>query len=158
MADQLTVEFKVPPAAPSGTTPQSFCKGIAPVLNSLAVTGSNIKWYDASSGGNLLPGNTNLVNGATYYTSQTINGCESLSRLAAAVSVVSCIGPVLNDITVNLDENSVNGTIVYDENDANTGSSAMGSMTISRSLKAARSAIITSSARSLANCRKISSS
>jgi gliding motility-associated-like protein len=119
--DLVNVEFKNIPAAPTGSSPQTFCTGISPDLNSIIVTGTNIKWYDASTGGNLLPGTKKLVGGTTYYATQTVNGCESNNRLAITVTTLSCIGPVLDNIAVNLDENSANGTFVFDEDDAVTG-------------------------------------
>jgi gliding motility-associated-like protein len=119
--DLVTIEFKTVPAAPTGTALQSFCTGDAPDLNDLIVTGSNILWNDALSGGNLVSAVTKLVNGATYFASQTVNGCESSARRPIQASVLSCIGPVLNDANVNINENSVAGTQVYDENDVNTG-------------------------------------
>jgi len=50
----------------------------------LIVTGTDIKWYDAE--GNIIPTNTILVNGTTYYVTQTID-CES-EPLAITVQVV----------------------------------------------------------------------
>jgi len=120
-SDLVSVEFKTPAVAPTGTSPQAFCQGISPTLNNIIVSGSNIQWYDASTGGTLLAGTTPLVNGATYYASQTVNGCESQARLAITVSVYSCVGPIIDDVVVSLDENSPNGTSVYDEHDKNTG-------------------------------------
>jgi gliding motility-associated-like protein len=119
--DLTSVDFKVPPTAPSGTSNQSFCTPDAPTLNNIAITGNNVIWYDASSGGTTLPGTTLLVNGAVYYASQTINGCESLTRKAFNVTLFSCIGPVIEDATRSINENSPNGTVVYDINDANSG-------------------------------------
>ena len=52
-----------------------------------AATGTNIKWYSASTGGTALPSTTVLVNGSTYYATQTVNGCESTSRLAVNVTL-----------------------------------------------------------------------
>ena len=61
----------------------------APTISSLSVTGSTIKWYNASSGGTQYtdPANTALVNGQTYYASQTVNGVESTTRLPVTASV-----------------------------------------------------------------------
>ena len=73
---------------PTGNTNQPFCSAQNPTIASLQVTGDLIKWYDAASNGNLLPTTTNLVNGKTYYASQTINGCES-QRLGITVSVTN---------------------------------------------------------------------
>lgn len=63
---------------PTLTSPQIFCIQQNATLNSIAIIGQNIKWYDAQTGGNLLLSSTNLVDGTTYYASQTINSCESL--------------------------------------------------------------------------------
>lgn len=70
----VIITAEVPPTAASS---QSFCLINQPKLSNIAITGSNIKWYDAS--GNILPANTFLVNGTTYSATQTVNGCESLS-------------------------------------------------------------------------------
>lgn len=75
------------PSAPTGTASQSFCSGNSPTLASITVSGSNIKWYDASSNGNLLSNSTALVDGTHYYASQTVGSCESSSRLDVTVTV-----------------------------------------------------------------------
>jgi surface protein len=71
--------------APTGTTTQSFCES-ATVAN-LTATGTGIKWYAAATGGTALANTTTLVNGTTYYASQTVNGCESVSRFAVNVNL-----------------------------------------------------------------------
>jgi hypothetical protein len=63
-------------------------------VSDLVVTpasGGTIKWYNASTGGTQYtdPANTLLVNGTTYYASQTVNGVESTSRLAVTATVNS---------------------------------------------------------------------
>ena len=67
-------------AAPTGTSPQDYLTG--ETLASLEVTGTGIIWYDAPTGGAVLPSTTLLVSGVVYYASQTVNGCESPTRLA----------------------------------------------------------------------------
>ncbi len=52
--------------------------------------GSIIKWYDASSGGNLLAGTTPLVNNTDYWASQTVNGCESPARVKVTALINNC--------------------------------------------------------------------
>ena len=74
-------------AAPTGDATQVLCG--PKTLADLVVTGTAIKWYDAATGGNLLPPSTPIVYGTTYYASQTANGCESASRLA--VTVEACL-------------------------------------------------------------------
>ncbi len=68
------------PSAPTATSPQARCEVASTVAN-LVATGTNIKWYDAPTGGSQLPTNTLLVNNTIYYASQTdINTCESSAR------------------------------------------------------------------------------
>lgn len=58
-------------------------------VSDLQATGTDIKWYAASSGGSALAANTAITNGTTYYASQTVNGVESISRLAVTADVDS---------------------------------------------------------------------
>lgn len=64
---------------PTGTATQDFSTG--QTLANFTVAGTSIKWYDAPAGGNELPNTTIIVSGTIYYASQTINGCESPTRL-----------------------------------------------------------------------------
>ena len=70
---------------PSGNKNQSFCDSAT--ISDLVITGQNIQWYDSSSGGNLLDSSTSLSNGQVVYASQTVDGCESESRLAVTVTI-----------------------------------------------------------------------
>uniref|UniRef100_UPI0037BF6537 Ig-like domain-containing protein n=1 Tax=Flavobacterium sp. TaxID=239 RepID=UPI0037BF6537 len=79
----ITVNSTTP--APTGSTSQTLCSG-STVAN-LTATGTNIKWYSTSNGGTALASTTALINGTTYYASQTVNGCESTTRLAVIVSL-----------------------------------------------------------------------
>ncbi len=89
----VTVEL-TSTAAPTGNAAQQFC-GSATVAN-LSATGSNIKWYASATGGNALSAGTALVSGNTYHASQTLNGCESASRLAVTVTVTNTSAPTGN--------------------------------------------------------------
>jgi uncharacterized delta-60 repeat protein len=71
---------------PTGAANQAVCGN--GTLASLTVAGVAIKWYNAASAGTLLPGTTPLVNGTTYYATQT-TACESTSRLAVTVTINS---------------------------------------------------------------------
>lgn len=66
-------------AAPTGDAQQTFCN--AATISDLVVVGDNIKWYDAAIAGNELSAATPLVHMTHYYASQTVNGCESATRL-----------------------------------------------------------------------------
>jgi hypothetical protein len=79
--------FKVNPAAPTGSSGQSFCSAASPTVFNLSATGSGILWYSASSGGSSLATSTALTDGTHYYASQTVNGCESVARLDVTVTV-----------------------------------------------------------------------
>jgi hypothetical protein len=81
----VTVTVKPMVASPTGNSNQTLCAG-ATVAN-LTVTGTNIQWYAASTGGSALASSTVLTNGVTYFASQIVNGCESISRLAVTVSL-----------------------------------------------------------------------
>ncbi|MDI9342698.1 MAG: choice-of-anchor Q domain-containing protein, partial [Sediminibacterium sp.] len=72
-------------SAPSGSASQTFCAGAT--LANVVVSGTAIKWYTASVAGSLLSTTTALANGTSYYASQTLNGCESSTRLMVTVVV-----------------------------------------------------------------------
>ena len=77
---------------PTAITPQIFCIQQNADLNNIAISGSNIKWYDLQVLGNLLPNSTLLIDGTTYYASQTINNCESL-RVAVTINIQNTQAP-----------------------------------------------------------------
>lgn len=77
----------------TANTQQTFCATNNPKISDLQITGQNIKWYDAA--GNILTTTTALINGQTYYASQTINGCES-NKTAIQVTVNSTPKPTAN--------------------------------------------------------------
>ncbi|MBH1960602.1 MAG: T9SS type A sorting domain-containing protein [Flavobacteriia bacterium] len=74
------------PAAPVVTQPAATCAGQL-TLGQLSVTGSNLKWYNAATGGNVLPANTVIEPNETYYVSQNPNGCESPRATFIATSI-----------------------------------------------------------------------
>lgn len=80
----------IPTAAPTGFSNQTFCAG--ETVGLISVTGSNVIWYDAASGGNVIPNGTVLVSGTTYYASQTVTSCESPTRLAVTMTLGGCLG------------------------------------------------------------------
>lgn len=77
----------VPPVAPLTQT-LPFNSTIA----NLVVTGQDVLWYANPSAGRSvnelpLPATTPLVNGSTYYATQTVNGIESKERIPVAVTL-----------------------------------------------------------------------
>ncbi len=96
------------PTAPTGATTQSFC-GTA-ILTDITVTGANITYYDAASAGNTLAPGTALANGVTYFATQTVNGCESINRLA----VTATVNAIPAAPTATAPQEFCNGAIVAD--------------------------------------------
>ncbi len=83
---EITINVNSTTPAPTGNDIQILCVSPAPTVTSLTATGTGIQWYDAATGGTPLVSTTSLVDGTTYYASQTINGCESTTRLAVTVN------------------------------------------------------------------------
>lgn len=79
----------VNPSAPMGLISQTLIPGST--LADLVVSGENILWYNSDLGkiatSSPLPLSTVLVDGTTYYASQTINGYESTNRLPVTVTL-----------------------------------------------------------------------
>src|SRR5438046_8435607 len=78
-------------SAPTGSTAQSFSTRRS--ADHLVATGSTIQWYAAASGGSPLASTTVLVNNTHYYASQTVNGCESATRMEVTVTINSNSAP-----------------------------------------------------------------
>lgn len=78
-------------ATPTGSNAQTFCAGAT--VGQLAANGSGIKWYSSITGTSPIADATVLVNGASYYATQTVNGCESLSRFMVSVTVLTVTPP-----------------------------------------------------------------
>jgi gliding motility-associated-like protein len=91
-SDAIIVAFTNFPNSPTLTSPQTFCIQQNATLNDVLISGLNIKWYDASTAGNLLTNSTILVNGTTYFASQIIGGCESL-RIPVTILIQNTIAP-----------------------------------------------------------------
>jgi large repetitive protein len=84
----ITITVNATPAAPAVVSPVTYCQNST--ANALTASGSNLLWYNASTGGTgdaaasapstSTPGNT------FYYVSQTIIGCEG-PRSAITVTI-----------------------------------------------------------------------
>ncbi len=69
-----------------------FCMIDQPTLGDITLNESNVTWYDAASGGNVLNPENSLQDGTTYYASltDTASGCESSERLAVTADIIKC--------------------------------------------------------------------
>ncbi|MBC7845475.1 MAG: T9SS type B sorting domain-containing protein [Flavobacterium sp.] len=108
-------------ATPTGNSSQTFCASQNPTLDTMVITGTAIKWHDNSTAGNILPISTPLLDGQTYYASQTLNDCESPTRLAITVALISTLPANnydelfcddLNDGTETVDLSSYNSSVI----------------------------------------------
>jgi Secretion system C-terminal sorting domain len=101
--------------APSGSSNQNFTQG--QTLQNLVVAGTNITWYQNSLIGIPLESNTILVDGTTYYASQTnIYGCQSPQRLPVTVHLTLANDTFLSE-NLKISPNPVNDifTVSYSE-------------------------------------------
>ncbi|PKH52794.1 hypothetical protein CXF68_19760 [Tenacibaculum sp. Bg11-29] len=98
----VTVTILTPQIVTSTNTTPLFC-GIekATIANLDAeVNSGELLWYDSPTNGNLLTTDTILVNGVTYYATESITGCESISRLPFTITVIAPPIPVVEGITL----------------------------------------------------------
>jgi gliding motility-associated-like protein len=72
---------------PNATQEQLFCSSDELTINDLEVQGNNITWYSQAVGGELLPTSTILIDGVSYFASQTVNSCESSIRTMVTVNL-----------------------------------------------------------------------
>jgi len=104
----ITVQFTVT-GAPTAMATQSFCADSGATVENLIADGSMIQWYADEQGGSPLAGTDLLVDGAVYYASQTINGCEGTARFAVTAQLTTADAPVAAEeqnfcTTANVDE------------------------------------------------------
>ena len=92
IADALPV-----PATPTPTATQSFCNSAT--LADLAPQDTDIKWYDAATGGSLLTSTTALVHNNKYYVARSLGSCES-PRAEVTVKIISLAQPMLTATAV----------------------------------------------------------
>ncbi len=82
--------FEIPVPAPIGDPNQTFILG--QTLADIIVSGQNIQWYNVfnrNATSSPLPLNTPLIEGVTYYATQTINGYESTSAFEITIQFLA---------------------------------------------------------------------
>ena len=101
------------PNPPTGNATQNFCSAQNPTISNIILIEQNVKWYNGI--GTLLPITTPLVDGKTYYATQTLNGCESTQKIAVTVSITNggiqakdFSTPFCNDTTANTKADNLN--------------------------------------------------
>lgn len=86
-------------AIPIAAVSQIFCFQENATVNDIAAIGQNLRCYDAATGGNLLPANTLLNDGATYYVAQKTGTCESL-RTPVLIKIQNTAAPTGNQTQI----------------------------------------------------------
>ncbi len=87
----------------STNTLQKFCDIDRATIANLNVTGTNLKWYNTPTGGTPLVA-TDLLTTTTYYVTQTINECESATRLPIAVTVSETVPAIIPSSILPIEE------------------------------------------------------
>lgn len=110
----VTANLDVAPTPTTNDTTQDFCESSNPTVASLQVNEPNVIWYDATTGGNVLPSGTPLVDGMTYYAGITdsVTGCSTINRLTVMVSFLTTQPATINTTT--------SSTCAFDEITYNT--------------------------------------
>ena len=98
LAVTVSVGNPEPPTTDDDT--QNFCQSTNPTIADLQVTGTGVIFYDALTGGNLLPPTTPLAAGI-YYAAQVDGDCESDVRLAITVTLGNPDTPTTINATQN---------------------------------------------------------
>ncbi|SFT81042.1 gliding motility-associated C-terminal domain-containing protein [Lishizhenia tianjinensis] len=76
---------------------QDFCALDMPTVASLQVNQTNVNWYDAATGGNLLANSDALVDGMSYFGAIAGATCESSVRLQINVTVSDTAAPTTSN-------------------------------------------------------------
>ena len=105
----------------NSSTNQSFCDIENATISDLAITGNSVLWYATATGGTPLDGSEPLTTNTTYYASQTINSCESPTRLTVNVIINETVVvpqsssiPILYECDTMADGDDTNGFTVFD--------------------------------------------
>jgi glycosidase len=103
----IVVTVNAIPLPPTATSPIAYCQNATAVA--LSVTGTNLLWYSTITGGTGIATaptpSTSTAGSATYYVSQTVNGCES-PRAAIVVNVTATPAAPTATATVNYCQNT----------------------------------------------------
>ncbi|PKP14496.1 MAG: hypothetical protein CVU08_00260 [Bacteroidetes bacterium HGW-Bacteroidetes-3] len=96
-ANRLVVNVSIiaPPPPTTTVTNQIFCEINNPTVADLNASGTGILWYATETSTTALNTTDPLVDGSSYWASQTeASGCESASRLVVNVTVITPAPPI----------------------------------------------------------------
>ncbi len=81
------------PDAPTGMSNQEFCSIDNPTVADLMANGQDIVWYEDISTPTSLDLTTPLIDGQSYFSTQTVNGCESDTRFEIIITIIDPAAP-----------------------------------------------------------------
>ncbi|MUV02201.1 T9SS type A sorting domain-containing protein [Flavobacterium rakeshii] len=81
--------------APTAEASQIFCAGAT--VADLTAEGEMVNWYYSATGGNALAETVMLNDATMYYATQTVNGCESVERVAVTATVNTTPSPAVDE-------------------------------------------------------------
>ena len=90
---EVAVTVSDPGTPTTADTTQDFCLVNAPTIASIQLNETNIVWYDALNGGNLIPSTTVLTSRTYYAAIRDASGCESVLRLPVTINVTDPVTP-----------------------------------------------------------------
>ena len=85
--------------APTGVPTQEFCTIDTPTIADIQVTGTNIIWYADATSTTALNTADALIDGEDYWATQTVSGCESVTRLMVSVTLNTMAAPTTTATT-----------------------------------------------------------
>lgn len=89
--------FNNPTPKPTANANQSFCVQQNSTIGNIVATGTSLLWYSSTTATTPLALNIPLVNGETYFVTQTINSCES-ERALVKVTIIATPAPTADPL------------------------------------------------------------
>ncbi|KGO84647.1 hypothetical protein Q765_20535 [Flavobacterium rivuli WB 3.3-2 = DSM 21788] len=98
--ESIEIEVNNTPPALADPAP-IFCNAsaVGDLIDALAPTGTDVLYYDVATGGEPLALTTALNTGTSYYASQVVNGCRSVTRTQIVVILSEIILDEQEDVT-----------------------------------------------------------
>ncbi|MTH14819.1 DUF11 domain-containing protein, partial [Flavobacterium sp. LC2016-01] len=116
-SDRRSVQVTISSSSAPVASAQSFCVAENKIINNLIATGSNLKWYNALTGGTQYAGTETLVTG-NYYVSQTANSCGESARTLVAVTIndIPSAPTASSQVFCGTDQKTVNNLVATGTN------------------------------------------
>ncbi|MDQ0475693.1 T9SS type B sorting domain-containing protein [Chryseobacterium sp. MDT2-18] len=89
--------FINPTPKPLVNSIQDFCLQQNATVGNISATGSGLLWYNSATATTSLALNQPLINGNTYFVTQTINSCES-ERALVKINIITTPPPTANHL------------------------------------------------------------